>query len=954
MMNYGSMERRWQEEWEKAKIFEGDPNNKNAYMVTAAYPYVNSPQHIGHMRTFGTADVLARYKRMRGYNVLYPMAFHATGTPILAFAKRIKNKDPDLIKELKLFHIPDEDIAKMTDPLYLANYFAREIERGMHLAGFGIDWRRKFISIEPRYSKFIEWQFGILNAGKRLTQGSHPVGWCPNENNAVGMHDTKHDVEPEIDKETSIKFAVDGTDAFMLCTTYRPETIFGVTNLFVDVNAKYVLCEIGGERYYISKAAADNLKYQMKMEVLEEHDGKELLSRSAINPANGTKVPILPGYFVKEDIGTGVVMSVPAHAPFDYAALERLRASNYPIPEIRPIKVIDVEVGHSIGSKDAKPIFHPDIPALAYLEVLGTNVNSVDDALEFATKLEYREEAHSGRMIVPGYEGMSEPEAREKVRADLISAKKGFEIYVLTNSPVYCRCGFKVAVKLVENQWFLNYGDRAWKDAAKKAFVAMRILPEKSRKAFESALDWIDLRAVVRAQGLGTRFPLDNDKIIESLSDSTIYMALYTISHLIKELDPEKLKPEFFDYVFLSKGDISEVAKSTGIDYEIVKKAKDSFEYWYTYTSRHSGPDLIFNHLTMYAYNHVAIFPDKYWPKQIVVNGSVLSEGEKMSKSLGNIVPLIDAMQSHGVDPLRFVIIAGADLFSDSEFSYDAVNGVKERLEYLYNAVSGLESMGSEELKHIDYWLYSKLNRKIESVTESMELLELRAASTEMLYNSILELKKYFARGGNNGMVVKEYLSASALLLSPIAPHFAEELWHMLGNDNFASTERWPESDQSMISDKVESEEDLVDKVIADARQVSEMVKRKGGKEPAKLKFIVAQDWKRVLYNIVAQQKAPGKVIDWLKAGEIKEMEQYSGQVDIGTEIEYITGISKKRAELRPVALTHEEEMELLSEASTYMAGVLGCEVSVESESESKSEKAKRALPGKPSIEAVF
>ena len=149
MMNYRDIENKWQAEWAKARIFEGDIGTKPPYMVTAAFPYANAPQHIGHLRAFGTADVLARYKRMRGFNVLYPMAFHATGTPILAFAKRLQNKDKDLIHELKLFHVPDEEIAKMIEPVYIAEYFIKEIEKGMHAVGYSIDWRRSFISIEP-------------------------------------------------------------------------------------------------------------------------------------------------------------------------------------------------------------------------------------------------------------------------------------------------------------------------------------------------------------------------------------------------------------------------------------------------------------------------------------------------------------------------------------------------------------------------------------------------------------------------------------------------------------------------------------------------------------------------------------------------------------------------------------------------------------------------------------
>ena len=212
-MDYKELDAKWQKRWSEAKIFESDPNSKESYLVTAAFPYPNGPQHIGHIRTYGTADVLARYKRMMGINVLFPMGFHATGTPVLAFSKRIKNKDADLIADLKMFHIPDLDIEKMTDPLFIVDYFIKEIEGGMHRAGYSIDWRRKFISTEPFFSKFIEWQFGILNSNGYLVKGKHPVGWCPNENNAVGMHDTRKDVEPDIEKEVAIKFKVEGEDA---------------------------------------------------------------------------------------------------------------------------------------------------------------------------------------------------------------------------------------------------------------------------------------------------------------------------------------------------------------------------------------------------------------------------------------------------------------------------------------------------------------------------------------------------------------------------------------------------------------------------------------------------------------------------------------------------------------------------------------------------------------------
>ena len=243
------------------------PSGKKELLVTAAIPYVNAPQHIGHLRTFGTADVFGRYKRMQGYNVLFPMGFHGTGTPILAFAKRVKEKDMDLLEEFKMFDIPEDEIAKFIDPEYIVEYFANETAKGMKRIGFGIDWRRSFVTLDPIFAKFVEWQFIQLEKNGLLVKDRHPLGWCTNDNNAVGMHDTKHDVEPEIEKETAIKFKVEGEEAFVACATYRPETIYGVTNVFVCETAKYSLCDVFGESIYIEEKAAQKLLHQFEIKI---------------------------------------------------------------------------------------------------------------------------------------------------------------------------------------------------------------------------------------------------------------------------------------------------------------------------------------------------------------------------------------------------------------------------------------------------------------------------------------------------------------------------------------------------------------------------------------------------------------------------------------------------------------------------------------------------------------
>lgn len=947
MINYGEVEGRWQKAWEEAGIFEGDINDRKPYLVTAAFPYPNSPLHIGHMRTYGTADTLARYKRMQGYNVLYPMAFHATGTPVLAFAKRITNKDAVLTGELKdLFHVPIADIEKMTDPLFIANYFIRELEKGMRYAGFSVDWRRKFVSIDPFFSKFIEWQFGILNDKGYLKKGKHAVGWCPNENNAVGMHDTKRDVEPEIEKVTAIKFRIDDLDAFAVCATFRPETVHGVTNIFVNQEAKYAICRIndGVEQYLISKASSDDLRFQMKIDVAKEIEGKELLSKKCTNPATGSQIPILPGFFVEEGRGTGVVMSVPGHAPFDYVAIERLRSSGYDVQGIKPIKVIDVDIGKSLGEGERKKVpANSDIPALAYLSTLGAGPDASNDLIEMATKLQYKEESHWGKMTVEGFKGMGEQEARGKIKEMLESKGMAFDLYMLMNeSQVFCRCGYAIVVKVVDNQWFINYGDKSWKADVRAAFKEIRMLPESSRNAMGSAIEWIDLRAVARAQGLGTKFPFDKEYIIESLSDSTLYMSFYTISNFIRGIEAERLKPEFFDYVFLGKGNPESVVRSTGIDFQVVKKSRESFDYWYTETSRHSGPDLIFNHLTMYIFNHVAVFDKKRWPKQIVVNGVVLSEGEKMSKSIGNITPLIDGVARYGADPLRAVVVAGADLLSDSDYSDEAINGVKERFAYLHELCGSVDGYETGELKQIDYWLYSKLNRKMEDVTASMEKLELRNVFTNLLYGSVLELKRYLARGGRNGIVIKDYLSSVVLMLQPIAPHVSEELWHMLGNETFSSTERWPNADKSMINESIERGEELISETLADAKEIMELMAKKGGSRAKTARIIVAADWKRELGNRLAKEKDVSRAMKHAKEIKGVNMEKAS---------KYLGNLAKKMESVHETGMTQEDEFKVYFESKEYMKGLLGVEIEVDKEQESKSQRSERAAPLKPSID---
>jgi leucyl-tRNA synthetase len=245
-IDWKSVEEKWRDRWEKQRIFQADPDfGKKKYFITVAYPYPNSPQHIGHGRTYTLADVHARYMRMKGYNVLFPMGFHYTGTPILAMSRRVESRDKDLLETFdKVYHVPNDTIASFVEPVKIASYFHNEIRLGMKELGFSIDWRREFSTVDMIYSKFISWQFRTLRKKGLIVQGSHPVGWCPNDQNPVSQHDTIGDVEPAFNEYTLIKFRLG--DGYIIPTaTLRPETIYGSTNLWVKPNIEYVkICQI--------------------------------------------------------------------------------------------------------------------------------------------------------------------------------------------------------------------------------------------------------------------------------------------------------------------------------------------------------------------------------------------------------------------------------------------------------------------------------------------------------------------------------------------------------------------------------------------------------------------------------------------------------------------------------------------------------------------------------------
>jgi leucyl-tRNA synthetase len=887
------IEEKWRRKWDEQKIFNIDPDfSKKKYFITVAYPYPNSPQHIGHGRTYTLADVHARYMRMKGYNVLFPMGFHYTGTPILAMSRRIAAGDKELLETFQnTYHVAKDTIKSFVEPIKIASYFHNEIKLGMKEMGYSIDWRREFTTIDKLYSKFISWQFNTLRNKGLIVQGSHPVGWCPKDQNPVSQHDTIGDVEPDFNEYTLIKFKLD--DGYIVPTaTLRPETIYGVTNLWVNPKVEYVRIHIDNERWIVSKEAARKLEFLNHNVAVESSIyGREIVGKYVEDPVRKVSIPLYPASFVESNNGTGIVMSVPAHAPYDFQAIEDLKQNISLRNEFVELKV-DVIPITIIGSEDYTPDVNNDHPiSPAAKMIMKYKIKDQDDPqLEKATNELYSQEYYKGKMLqnTQKYVGMPVSLAKDRIKKEIILSGAADVMFELINKPVRCRCGTECVVKLLNDQWFLNYGDKKWKNLAHECLDKMDIIPEEIRQEFNYVIDWLRERACARKSGLGTKLPMDHDWIIESLSDSVIYMSYYILAKYVNnnsifdgdnklmtntanDVDVvaivDNLNDSFFDYIFLGNGNASHIAVECKISLSLLEEIRNEFSYFYPLDARHSGRDLIQNHLSFFIFNHAAIFRREHWPKKIVVNGSVLMEGKKMSKSLANIIPLRTAIKEYSADAVRLAMLGSAELLQDADFSFDAIKGIRSTLDDIYNMAinystaklkpgsSLVSSMTASEMKREieDRWLVSRLQNYITDITVSMDKSRVRKALHDILYMFDQDLqwykKRINAKNREDSAIVLTlsiFLKSRIRMLAPFAPFISEEIWQIIGDEShsiiFAG---WPNVNEDKRDLVAEESEQLIINIISDLQNILKVTKI----SPVKIIIYTSAGWKQKIYQ---------------------------------------------------------------------------------------------------------
>jgi len=935
-IDFHEIERKWQERWFSEEIFNAEKDERRKFFITIPYPYLNGNLHVGHTRTFTIGDAIARWKRMLGFNVLYPMGFHVTGTPIVGLAELIAKRDEETLRVYNQLHgIPMDELLQLDSPEKIVEYFSKAAEEDMKRIGYSIDWRRKFTTTDPHYQKFIEWQFRKLREKGYVSKGSHPVRWCPNDENPVEDHDILRGEEATIVDFVLIKFRMD--EVILPCATLRPETVFGVTNLWVNPSETYVKAKVDGEIWIASKKALWKLSFaNKKIEELEEIKGEELLGKFVDNPVTKERVPILPASFVDPNSGSGIVMSVPAHAPYDYLALRDLgdEIKKYGMSELRLISLIDVpELGN--------------YPAVKIVEELGVRDQN-DERAEEATKIVYRKEFHTGVLNerTGKYAGMRVSEIKERLTEDLIREGIAEILYDFSESPVICRCGTECVVKLVSDQWFLTYSNPEWKSRALECLQGMRIIPEEMRKEFENKIDWLRDKACARRKGLGTRLPWDKEWLIESLADSTIYMAYYILAKYVDEIDAEKLCDEFFDYIYLGIGDARSVSEKTGISEELIERIRSDFEYWYPVDLRSSGKDLVPNHLLFFIFHHVAIFPDRHWPRGISINGYVSLEGEKMSKSKGPLMTMREAIRRFGADASRLYILGNSEHVKDADWRNAEVENTRKQLLRFYQLITEMSGGEIDERDQMDRWLRSMMQMRIKEVNEAMENVQTRRAVQNAFYQLLNDVRWYQRRTGRK--IPDEIRDEWLRLLAPFIPHLCEELWHRY-HDGFISLESYPQYDEKKVDRASILSEELLRETYEDIQDILRVTEIK----PRRIIIYVADEWKKEVYRRMIEMRDGGRVDIGAVIRSFRDSE-----IDMRKISEFVKREAKRilsmDEELLQIYLNEIDELELYRNATKFLASEFGCDVEVFSEGEATYDPGNKKSASRPMKPAIY
>ncbi|XP_050318861.1 leucine--tRNA ligase, cytoplasmic [Bactrocera neohumeralis] len=909
------MQQRWENEHvhETDAPIEPRKSLDEKFFVTFPFPYMNGRLHLGHTFSLSKAEFAMRYHRLKGRRVLWPFGFHCTGMPIKACADKLKREMEDFgyppkfptddtpaeVEEptqgdipkdkskgkkskavaktaaakyqwqiMQSLRLTDEEIKCFADTEHWLNYFPPLAIKDLKNLGIHVDFRRTFITTDanPFFDSFVRWQFLHLKNRGKIMYGKRYTIYSPKDGQPCMDHDRSSGEGVGPQEYTLIKMKVLEKPAklsavsvpiYMVAATLRPETMYGQTNCWLHPDIKYIAWQVSrtNEVWISTRRAARNMSYQGftaeegKVVEIAELTGQELLGTPLSAPLTSHKVIYtLPMLSIKEDKGTGVVTSVPSDSPDDYAALVDLQKKEafrqkYGITDemvlpFEPVPIIEV------------PTLGKTCAVYTY-EKLKIQSQNDKDKLAEAKELCYLKGFYDGVILVGEFAGRKVQDIKKDLQKKLVAANEA-EIYYEPEKTIISRSGDQCVVALC-NQWYLNYGEPEWQAQAKKNLSKMEVYHEEARNNFEACLNWLHEYACSRTYGLGTKLPWDQQWLIESLSDSTIYMAFYTVAHLLQDgsfrgekpsplgITAKDMTPEVWDYIFFSETPYTDKLPVKKDSLDILRR---EFEYWYPMDLRVSGKDLINNHLTFMLYNHTAIWPNDEgkWPLGTRVNGHLLLNSAKMSKSEGNFLTLYEAVEKFSADGTRLCLADSGDSVEDANFVVSTADAGILRLYTFIEWVKEMSATRTQLRKGAadtfnDKVFISEMNLKTRETDENYRKMLFKEALRTGFYELQLARDKYRELCGAQGMhedLVFEFIRRQALLVAPICPHVADYVWGLLGNKESIVHARWPEVG-AINEIEIKCSEYLMEAAHTFRLNLKNLlqVKGKGGKEKA-------------------------------------------------------------------------------------------------------------------------
>ena len=760
-MNYEfeRIEKKWQKKWDEEKTFKvTEDSSKPKYYTLEMFPYPSGNLHMGHVRNYSIGDVVARFKKMQGYNVLHPMGWDSFGLP----AENAAIKHGANPKDWTLSNIDN-----MRDQL-----------KSM---GISYDWDREVATCKQDYYKWTQWMFLQLYKNNLAYKKKSYVNWCPscqtvlaNEQVVNGKCERckaevgKKDLEQwffsitkyadrlleDIDKlkgwpekvktmqanwigkskGAEVKFEVDGMDKTLTVYTTRPDTIYGVSFMVIAPESP-----IADELISGSETEKECREFIHRMQFIKDIDRasteveKEgvFTGRYVINPLTNKKVPLYLANYVLMDYGTGVVMAVPAHdqRDFDFARKYNL-----------PIDVVISPDGSEISGDSLEAAFEAEGIMINSGEFNGlNNREALPKMIEYMAK-----------------KGIGETKVNFRLRDWLISRQRywGAPIPV-----IYCEdCG---AVPVNESDLPVILPEDV-------EFTGLGKSPLTTSESFKNA-------PCPKCGKMGTR-EMDT---MDTFVCSSWYFLRYC--------DPHNSELPF---------------------------AKDIADYWMNVDQYIGGVEHAILHLLYARFFTKALHDLGYVScdepfENLLTQGMVLKDGAKMSKSIGNVVSPEEIIGKYGADTARLFILFAAPPERDLEWSDTAVEGSYRFLNRVFKFVTDnkdkidfdskydVNSLTSED-KNLRY----VLNYSIKKATDDISV----RFNFNTAISCVMELvNALYSYNGNNNALISEAAKDVIIMLAPFVPHITEELWEIIGGKGSVHDQSWVSYDESaLVKDETE------------------------------------------------------------------------------------------------------------------------------------------------------